>query len=963
MNKVFSKNIKEMLRKILVAILIIFTLQQLAPREVHASASFVGKLTEPFVDLLVDIGDGIVNLAHNYIVDQDNSKISLDISSDGWNIFKFIGNIVVGVFVTAVILGSSALLAPVVAAIAGFSLIASGYGGKIAASMVEGVAVAINSYPEEGWEKRVIIPQYTLSPETIFQGRIPFFDVDFFNKNDRVDDGIVNKYNGESENNQVNIAEQLRPTIANWYNILRNIAIVAMMSILVYIGIRILISSTAENKAKYKQLLVDWAVGMCLLFVIHYGMAFANLFVNKLTNMLSSIDMTTQVNGIEYSDKIKEAIEEYNEENGSELRIYGTVINDKGKTETLKEANTGNINEANIIVSKDAEGKLWATIVTNYTGSLRMNAEYARSRSEGYLAAAFLFVVSVILLIYFVWVYLKRVLYMAFLTLIAPFVAMFYAIDKVKDGRAQTLDFWLKEYIYNLLLQPFHLILYTVLVGSALQLFAAQNYLYSVVAVGFISQSEKLLRQMFGFKGSTPGSVPSAAGGALMMGGMRKLLGLGPKEKNSNNSAGGSKQSGASSLGKSPVNRMATLAGMYGDEGDNGANISTPIMPGQEENSGVNIPTSTTSQSGTEVHTSTPSGILIPTSTMTRQEENSRVDITTSATSQPGTIGYTLTSGGVLVPTETMTRQGENSGTNIPAPVITGQGENPEANVPTPITAGQGRNDRIDPPKFGQKLRRGLAGASQAYASNAKRNVMNTLPQLKNSVKKMKPARFVGGAAVGGMAATLGAAIGVASGGPKDALTNASVGGLAGWKAGRGIGSTTEHGDLSAREGFLSGYRTQEEQEQKERHERYKQAMNDPAYMNALNKNFKREEISRLTKRRERGSGRDRRNTSDLEELMTRSGNKIPEANNIVAMSRMILEKGKSADEAIAIGKTAETTGDFGKKGQQDTADWMGKIKDDFKNYGLSENAAEQNTQSLRKDIDSYHSYKGATKQ
>ena len=41
----------------------------------------------------------------------------------------------------------------------------------------------------------------------------------------------------------------------------------------------------------------------------------------------------------------------------------------------------------------------------------------------------------------------------------------------------------------------------------------------------------------------------------------------------------------------------------------------------------------------------------------------------------------------------------------------------------------------------------------------------------------------------------------------------------------------------------------------------------------------------------------------------------------------------------------------------------MGKIKDDFKNYGLSENAAEQNTQSLRKDIDSYHSYKGATKQ
>ena len=35
---------------------------------------------------------------------------------------------------------------------------------------------------------------------------------------------------------------------------------------------------------------------------------------------------------------------------------------------------------------------------------------------------------------------------MAFLTLIAPFVALMYPLDKVKDGQAQTFNFWCREY-------------------------------------------------------------------------------------------------------------------------------------------------------------------------------------------------------------------------------------------------------------------------------------------------------------------------------------------------------------------------------------------------------------------------------------------------------------------------------------------------------------------------------------
>ena len=52
---------------------------------------------------------------------------------------------------------------------------------------------------------------------------------------------------------------------------------------------------------------------------------------------------------------------------------------------------------------------------------------------------------------------------MSFFTMIAPLVALTYPVDKVKDGKAQAFDMWFKEYIFNLLIQPMHLILYTIL--------------------------------------------------------------------------------------------------------------------------------------------------------------------------------------------------------------------------------------------------------------------------------------------------------------------------------------------------------------------------------------------------------------------------------------------------------------------------------------------------------------------
>ena len=55
--------------------------------------------------------------------------------------------------------------------------------------------------------------------------------------------------------------------------------------------------------------------------------------------------------------------------------------------------------------------------------------------------------------------------------------------------------------------------------------FASKNIFYVVLALGFFVPAEKLLRRFFGFeKAQTPGIFAGAAGSAVMMQGLNKLM-------------------------------------------------------------------------------------------------------------------------------------------------------------------------------------------------------------------------------------------------------------------------------------------------------------------------------------------------------------------------------------------------------------------------------------------------------
>ena len=261
-------------------------------------------------------------------------------------------------------------------------------------------------------------------------------------------------------------AKQLQPAISKWYKGTRTLALVGLLSVLVYIGIRIIISSSAEDKAKYKKMIGSWVAAVCLVFILHYLMLFILTISDELTDMLSSTILKQQ-QGIADNDAVMIAFRE-------QIRA------------------------------------------SNYSKVI---------------APIICYLVLVIYTAIFTIHYFKRVVYMAFLTMIAPLIALTYPIDKIKDGKAQAFSMWLKEYIFNALIQPVHLLLYYALVGSSIT-FAKNNILYAIVAIGFLVPAEKFFKKLFGMESQTSvGTLGAAAGGAAVMSMISKMKASSDKQE------------------------------------------------------------------------------------------------------------------------------------------------------------------------------------------------------------------------------------------------------------------------------------------------------------------------------------------------------------------------------------------------------------------------------------------------
>lgn len=584
MEKIFTN--KSIWKKIVVAILIVMAFQVFGSAPIVRATTddaaqegdnllWAGILMRPVLSLLLTIGDGITNLLHNVVMGQQQTLIPVNNEMD-W--LAILIGVIVGIVVFAAVIAASIAtlgILDVILASTAISVGTIGMGTVIlagTAGVVAGTAMYSASMPDT-----LQLPLYSYSAEEIFENNILLFDVDFFNPTSEEDiyvcydegdtvnvdtneqgraEKITTKEgekgvkkplsecktdiekgkiqvqyyffykNGEEvKTSPQNSARELRNVISRWYVGIRNICIVIMLSVLIYIGIRMMLTSVANDKAKYKEMLKDWIIGLCLLFIIHYIMAFSVVIVEKITEVVKAgVDNNAVMVklGDVYDGKLVETAE------------------DLGFTEKDGYIVDGKIKDSD---GNEKDGKILA-YPTNLMGKIRLQMQEKDDMQTGrYIGLVICFLMLVMFTVVFTCTYLKRLLHMAFLTIIAPLVAMTYCIDKVNDGQAQGFNIWLKEYAFNLLIQPMHLILYYILVTAAFEL-SGTNVIYSLVAIGFMIPAEKLLRTMFGFeKAKTPPFLGGPVGTSLVMQGLNRLSGAAGK-----GARGGKGEAGAKAL-------------------------------------------------------------------------------------------------------------------------------------------------------------------------------------------------------------------------------------------------------------------------------------------------------------------------------------------------------------------------------------------------------------------------------
>lgn len=231
----------------------------------------------------------------------------------------------------------------------------------------------------------------------------------------------------------------IRDSVASWYYIIRNITIAVMLIILIYVGIRMAITTVASEKAEYKRMLVSWVVGFLIIFLIQY-------FLIVVLNINSTI--------LGWIMKSQNSL-------GFEDGIYETV---------------------------------------------RRKA-YEIKFSSG-MAGTILYIILIILMIKFLYVYLKRFLAVCILIVMAPMMGASYAISKVRTGKAKAFTRWMKDYTLLVLIQSVHALIYTIFLTVVLEITneSLAGIVLALIVMNFMLKAANIFTSIFGMVGDKTGS-------------------------------------------------------------------------------------------------------------------------------------------------------------------------------------------------------------------------------------------------------------------------------------------------------------------------------------------------------------------------------------------------------------------------------------------------------------------------
>ncbi len=306
----------------------------------------------------------------------------------------------------------------------------------------------------------------TVSIDTIIFDEYPLTKLNLFTKSLK---------EGEEQNSFI---QTFATNINKWFSNFTMIAVVAYLIILLYMGIRIVMNSTAAKKSIYKEMFVQWVTGIIILFifpvVIRYAIEINSAFVSMVGATIQNMD-NSNVN-IEYKDPDEKSglsTDEVVSEETKNMELYPFAENDKGYMAVMAK----------------------------------------RAHTTKRLSYAFIYLIMAFQLVIIAVMYYKRLFMVAFLLVIFPVIMVVHVLEKVaniKTGGA--FSKWTKEILITIFVQSIHAVIYSFTSATVIAAGDTNNdWILMIVGVSFLFNGESILKKILGYDSQTTPSLAQTA--------------------------------------------------------------------------------------------------------------------------------------------------------------------------------------------------------------------------------------------------------------------------------------------------------------------------------------------------------------------------------------------------------------------------------------------------------------------
>lgn len=288
--------------------------------------------------------------------------------------------------------------------------------------------------PVEGGTMKI----YTI--EDLFFNRIPLLDANMFTDTA-----------GGKEVEEGSAIQIIRNVVKIWYISFRNMAIVVIAIVIIFAGLRMAISTVAEDKANYKKMLYNWTKALIIVLIMHLFMYSVQVANAKMLELLHD----------------------------SLISKYDSQIDpDTG----LPMSNTGQVYNTIVKRAFDIRYKIG-------------------------IPGAIMYLVLTIYFIRFCFIYVRRYAGLIILTILAPLVAVKQALLSVRGKNSNEFGRWLGDYITTTFLQSIHALVFLTLITSAIDLALTNigGFVIALLMLHAVTHITVLATQIFNFNSNGGG--------------------------------------------------------------------------------------------------------------------------------------------------------------------------------------------------------------------------------------------------------------------------------------------------------------------------------------------------------------------------------------------------------------------------------------------------------------------------